>query len=81
MSGFGAGVLAHTPKMSPGLPVRGIQAEFDAAAERVPTAGTVRVHLRRLKDLGLVQESRAGREVRYWRLVDSVLDSPREASV
>lgn len=78
MHGFGPRVLQVLPKEGVGATVKDIQARIGDIQIRSPSGKTVREHLQRLEQLGLVYKEPArvhGDPARYFRLVDSVFDA------
>lgn len=79
MHGFGPRVLQVLPREGVGATVKDIQARIGDLQERVPCAGTIRLHLGRLEALCLVYKEPGrgpGEGARYFRLADSVFDAP-----
>lgn len=80
MHGFAPSILTQLPREGRGATVRDVKGGLEARLTRAPSIYTIRGHLVELRRLGLVYAERRGREWRYWRLVDSVLDpAPLEA--
>lgn len=75
MHGFGPSILHQLPREGAGATARDVQAALEARLCKAPSIDTIRNHLYELRRLDLVYSERRGREIRYWRLVDSVLDA------
>jgi repressor of nif and glnA expression len=72
MHGFGPRILHVLPREGPGLSTATIRARLQETDTKAPSLHTIRKHLARMDELGIVY----GEGHRYWRLVDSVFDLP-----